>query len=68
MNPSETQKHSQEYLERCRHPEIQALQPKVENTEGMWIPTSEQLQQLLKQKLPTSRQIGFPTDRERLGI
>ena len=52
MNPSETQRHSQEYLERCRHPEIQALQPKVENTGGVWIPTSEQLQQLLKQKLP----------------
>lgn len=52
MNPSETQKHSQAYLERCRHPEIQALQPKVENTEGIWIPTAEQLQQLLAQKLP----------------
>ena len=52
MNPSETQKHSQEYLELCRHPKIQALQPKVENIEGIWIPTSEQLQELLKQKLP----------------
>lgn len=52
MNPSETQKHSQEYLERCRHPEIQALQPEIENTEGIWIPTSEQLQQLLQQELP----------------
>ena len=52
MNPSETRKHSQEYLTLCRHPEIQALQPKVENTGEIWIPTSEQLQQLLKQKLP----------------
>ena len=52
MNPSETQKYSQEYLERCRHPEIQALQPETENTEGIWIPTSEQLQQFLTQKLP----------------
>ena len=52
MNPAETQKHSQEYLERCRHPEIQALRPKVEDTEEIWIPTSEQLQQLLQQKLP----------------
>ena len=52
MNPSETRQHSQEYLELCRHPEIQALQPEVENTEGIWIPTPEQLQQLLKQKLP----------------
>ena len=52
MNPSETRQHSQEYLELCRHLEIHALQPNVENTEGIWIPTSEQLQQLLKQKLP----------------
>ena len=52
MNPSETQKHSQEYLELCQHPKIQALQPKVENIEGIWIPTSEQLQELLKRKLP----------------
>ena len=52
MNPSETHKHSQEYLKLCRHAEIQALQPEVENTEEIWIPTSEQLQQLLKQKLP----------------
>ncbi len=51
MNPAETQKHSQEYLERCRHPEIQALRPGAENTEEIWIPTSEQLQQLLHQKL-----------------
>lgn len=52
MNPSETQKHSQEYLEECRHPEIQALRPDTENSKGLWIPTVEQLQQLLQQKLP----------------
>ena len=52
MNPSETQKHSQEYLEQCRHPEIQAFRPGTENSKDLWIPTSEQLQQLLKQKLP----------------
>ncbi len=52
MNPSETQKYSQEYLARCRHPEIQALRPDTENAKDLWIPTSEQLQQLLKQKLP----------------
>ena len=52
MNPSETQKYSEAYLEWCRHPEIQALQPNVENTEEIWIPTSEQLLQLLKQNLP----------------
>ena len=48
MNPSE----QQTYLERYQHPEIQALQPDTENTEGVWIPTSEQLQQLLTEKLP----------------
>ena len=52
MNSSETQKHSQEYLDRCRHPEIQALRPDPENAKDLWIPTSEQLQQCLQQKLP----------------
>ena len=52
MNPSETQKYSQEYLARCRHPAIQALRPDTENAKDLWIPTAEQLQQLLKQKLP----------------
>ena len=52
MDQSENHIPSQEYLEQCRHPKIQALQPKVENTEGVWIPTSEQLQELLTQKLP----------------
>ena len=52
MNPSETQKYSQEYLARCRHPEIQALRLDTENAKDLWIPTAEQLQQLLKQKLP----------------
>ena len=52
MDPSETQKHSREYLEQCQHPKIQALRPDSGNSEGLWIPTSEQLQQLLKQKLP----------------
>ena len=59
MNPSEAQKHSQEYLEQCRHPEIQALQPTIENTETVWIPTSEQLQHLLKQKLPYPDRSSF---------
>ena len=48
MNASE----KQEYRERCRHPEIQALRPETGNTEAVWIPTSEQLQQLLREKLP----------------
>ena len=52
MNLSEKQTHSQTYLERCLHPKIQALRPDRKNTGGVWIPTSEQLQQLLKQKLP----------------
>ena len=52
MNPSKKQTPSQAYVERCRHPGIQALQPKVGNTTSVWIPTSEQLQELLTQKLP----------------
>ena len=52
MNPSKRQVPSQEYVERCRYSEIQALRPDRENSEGVWIPTSEQLQQLLTQKLP----------------
>ena len=53
MDQSEQQKYPQEYLERCRHPEIQALRPKTtEDTQSAWIPTSEQLQQLLTEKLP----------------
>ena len=52
MNPSKKQMSSQKYLEQCLHPEIQALQPKSEDTEGVWIPTSEQLHSLLTQKLP----------------
>lgn len=48
MNASE----KQEYRERCRHPEIQALRPETEDTDDVWIPTLEQLQQLLTQKLP----------------
>ena len=52
MDRSEKQKYSQEYLEGCRHPEIQALRPETDNAETPWIPTAEQLQQLLTQKLP----------------
>ena len=52
MNPSEKQIHSQTYLERCLHPKIQALRPDKENSEGLWIPTSEQLHDLLTQRLP----------------
>ncbi len=52
MDQSDKQIPSQEYLEQCQHPKIQALQPKTENIKGIWIPTSEQLQELLTQKLP----------------
>ncbi|MCG9127629.1 hypothetical protein JT359_08530 [Candidatus Poribacteria bacterium] len=45
-------KHSQKYLQMCCHPEIQALQPKTENTTNPWIPTFEQLKILLNEKLP----------------
>lgn len=43
---------SQEYLEKCRHPQIQALRPDTENAKDLWIPTSAELHELLTQKLP----------------
>ena len=52
MNPSDKQMPSQEYLERCRHPEIQALRPDTENSKNLWVPTSEQLHELLTERLP----------------
>ena len=52
MDHCEKQKYPQEYLERCRHPEIQALCPETADTDDAWIPTREQLQHLLTQRLP----------------
>ena len=59
MNRSEKQQHSQEYLAMCQHPEIQALQPDAETTEGVWLPTGEQLHALLKQRLPYPDRVVF---------
>ena len=52
MNLPEKQISSQEYIERCRHPQIQTFRPDTENPKDLWIPTPEQLQELLTQKLP----------------
>ena len=52
MKASQKQKYPQEYIERCGHPKIQALRPETEAAEDVWLPTFEQLQQLLTQKLP----------------
>ncbi len=52
MDQLERQKYAQEYLEQCRHPEIQVLRPETEDTKEVWIPTRQQLQQLLTEKLP----------------
>ncbi len=52
MTQSKKHNHSQKYLEMCRHPAIQALQPTTENSENLWLPTSDQLHELLNQKLP----------------
>lgn len=52
MNQSQKQSPSQAYLKRCLHPEIQALKPETKCSEGVWLPTTEQLQELLTQKLP----------------
>lgn len=59
MTQSEKHNHSEKYLEMCRHPAIQALQPTTENTEDLWLPTSEQLHELLKQKLPYPDRSSF---------
>lgn len=48
MNQSD----KEHYLELCKHPKIQALQPTTENTEDLWIPTAKQLHHILNQKLP----------------
>lgn len=52
-------KHSQKYLEMCRHPTIQALQPTPDNSNNPWIPTLEELKQLLNQKLPYPDRSNF---------
>lgn len=52
MNSSKELNYTQKFIEMCRHPVIQALQPTTENTEGIWLPTSEQLHEILKHKLP----------------
>ncbi len=55
MNPSD-KKH---FLKMCSHPDIQALQPTTEKPENLWIPTVEQLQELLNQKLPYPDRSNF---------
>ena len=52
-------KHSQEYLKMCCHPAVQALQPTPDNTKNPWIPTLEELKQLLNQKLPYPDRSNF---------
>ncbi len=55
MNPSD-KKH---YLKMCSHPTIQALKPNYLNTNDLWIPTVEQLHDLLNQKLPYPERSTF---------
>lgn len=55
MNPSD----NQNYLKMCSHSDIQALKPDTENTEDLWIPTVEQLHDLLNQKLPYPERSNF---------
>lgn len=51
--------HSEKYLTMCQHPAIQALKPTSENSRDLWIPTSEQLHELLNQKLPYPDRSSF---------
>ena len=55
MNPSD----KQHYHKMCSHPDIQALKPNTENTKDLWIPTTEQLHDLLNQKLPYPDRSNF---------
>ena len=55
MTPSD----KQHYLDMCSHPAIQALQPTPENTKDLWIPTADQLHELLNQKLPYPERSNF---------
>ena len=59
MNPPQKRNYSPEYLDMCRHPAIQALQPTTANIENVWIPTTEQLHELLEQKLPYPDRSSF---------
>lgn len=59
MTSSEKHNHSEKYLEMCQHPAIQALQPTSENSKNLWIPTAEQLNELLNQKLPYPERSSF---------
>lgn len=59
MPPSEKHIHSEKYLTLCQHPAVQALKPATENIEGLWLPTTEQLHELLNQKLPYPERSNF---------
>ena len=43
----------------CCHPTIQALRPTTENNKNSWLPTLDQLKQLLNQKLPYPERSNF---------
>ncbi|MCY4401428.1 MAG: hypothetical protein OXD54_02550 [Candidatus Poribacteria bacterium] len=51
--------HPPKYIKMCQHPEIQALKPHTEPTKDFWLPTAEQLQELLNQKLPYPERTSF---------
>lgn len=59
MNTSKEQTYPKAYIEMCQHDAIQALKPNVINSDEVWIPTSEQLFELLNQKLPYPERSNF---------
>ena len=59
MTSSEKHTYSKDYLEMCQHPAIQALQPTSKNSDNLWLPTTEQLHELLNQKLPYPDRSSF---------
>ena len=59
MNPPDNKNHPTKYLEMCQHSAIQALKPNTINTDGLWLPTVEQLHELLNEKLPYPERSSF---------
>jgi len=59
MKPSREQTYPQPYIDMCQHPAIQVLKPNTVHTNEVWIPTSEQLYELLNQKLPYPERSSF---------
>lgn len=52
MNRADKRNHTEEYLQLCEHPAIQALKPTISHSDEVWRPTADELLILLNEKLP----------------